>query len=57
MGMILGPYVGQSEENMRKAIKLAEEIAPSILWIDEIKKAFAGVINNFFRIGKGIWGR
>ncbi|MGD0282357.1 MAG: AAA family ATPase [Dissulfurispiraceae bacterium] len=43
MGMILGPYVGQSEENMRKAIKLAEAISPSVLWIDEMEKAFAGV--------------
>lgn len=43
MGMIMGPYVGQSEENMRRAIKLAESIAPSILWIDELEKAFAGI--------------
>lgn len=43
MGMILGPYVGQSEENIRKAIKLAESIAPSVLWIDEMEKVFAGV--------------
>ncbi len=45
MGMIMGPYVGQSEENMRKAIKLAEAIAPSVLWIDELEKAFAGIRN------------
>lgn len=43
MGMIMGPYVGQSEENIRKAIKLAEAIAPSVLWIDELEKAFAGI--------------
>lgn len=43
MGMILGPYVGQSEENIRKAIKIAESIAPAILWIDELEKGFAGV--------------
>lgn len=43
MGMILGPYVGQSEENIRKAIKLAEAIAPSVLWIDELEKAFSGI--------------
>lgn len=43
MGMIMGPYVGQSEENIRKAIKLAESIAPSVLWIDEIEKVFVGV--------------
>lgn len=42
MGMILGMYVGQSEENIRKAIKMAEAIAPSVLWIDELEKAFSG---------------
>lgn len=43
MGLILGPYVGQSEENIRKAIKLAESIAPCVLWIDEVEKALVGV--------------
>lgn len=43
MGKIMGPYLGQSEENMRKAILLAENISPSILWIDEIEKALSGV--------------
>ncbi|MHB1697498.1 MAG: AAA family ATPase [bacterium] len=46
MGLILGPYVGQSEENIRKAIKLAESIAPSTLWIDEVEKALVGVGRN-----------
>jgi len=43
MGRIMGQYLGQSEENLRKAIKVAESIAPSILWIDEIEKALSGV--------------
>lgn len=42
MGAIMGPYLGQSEENLRKAFKLAESVAPSILWIDELEKALAG---------------
>ncbi len=42
MGAVMGPYVGQSEENLRKAIRLAEAVAPSVLWIDEIEKALAG---------------
>jgi SpoVK/Ycf46/Vps4 family AAA+-type ATPase len=46
MGKILGPYLGQSEENLQKAIKIAESIAPSVLWIDEIEKALAGVKGN-----------
>lgn len=43
MGKILGKYVGESEENMRKAIALAEAISPCVLWIDELEKAFAGI--------------
>ena len=43
MGSMMGKYVGQSEENLRKAIKIAEAAAPCILWIDEIEKAFSGV--------------
>lgn len=39
----MGKYVGESEENMRKAIALAEAISPCVLWIDELEKAFAGI--------------
>ncbi|MCS7244688.1 MAG: AAA family ATPase [candidate division WOR-3 bacterium] len=43
MGLVLGPYVGQSEENIRKAIRLAEALSPCVLWIDELEKVFSGV--------------
>lgn len=43
MGRLMGKYVGESEENMRRAIALAEAIAPCVLWIDELEKAFAGI--------------
>lgn len=46
VGRLLGKYVGESEENMRKALKLSEAISPCVLWIDEIEKAFAGVGGN-----------
>lgn len=42
MGKIFNGIVGSSEENMRKAIKTAEAVSPSILWIDEIEKGFSG---------------
>jgi SpoVK/Ycf46/Vps4 family AAA+-type ATPase len=35
--------VGQSEENMRRALKMAEAVAPCVLWIDEIEKGLSGV--------------
>ncbi len=43
MGRVMGKYVGESESNMRRAISLAEAIAPCVLWIDELEKAFAGI--------------
>jgi SpoVK/Ycf46/Vps4 family AAA+-type ATPase len=42
IGKMFGSFVGSSEENMRRAIHVAESVAPAILWVDEIDKAFAG---------------
>lgn len=46
VGAIFGSLVGESEAGMRRAIATAEAVAPCILWIDEIEKAFAGVGNS-----------
>ena len=43
MGSMMGKYVGESESNLRKAIRIAEAVSPCVLWIDEIEKAFSGV--------------
>lgn len=43
VGRIFGSLVGQSEENIRKAIRVAESVAPCCLWADELEKGFAGV--------------
>lgn len=40
-GKIFNKYIGNSEENIRKVIKIAEAVSPSVLWIDEIEKGFA----------------
>src|SRR5438876_3194015 len=42
IGRMFGSLVGSSEENVRRAIAVAESVAPAILWVDEIDKAFAG---------------
>lgn len=42
IGRMFGSLVGSSEENMRRAIQTAESIAPAVLWVDEIDKAFSG---------------
>ena len=43
IGKLMGKYVGESEHNLSTAIKTAEAVAPCVLWIDELEKAFAGV--------------
>ncbi len=43
MGRIFSSLIGSSEENIRRAVKVAESIAPAILWIDEIDKGFSGM--------------
>jgi hypothetical protein len=40
-GRLYDKYVGESEKNFRRATALAEAMAPVVLWIDEIEKAFA----------------
>ncbi len=42
IGQVFGSLVGSSEDNMRRAIKVAESISPVIFWVDEIDKAFRG---------------
>jgi hypothetical protein len=43
VGSLMGSLVGQSEERTRKALRVTDAMAPCILFIDEIEKAFAGV--------------
>jgi len=40
-GRLYEKYVGESEKNFRRATMLAAAMAPVVLWIDEIEKAFA----------------
>jgi len=41
-GRLFNKYIGETERNVRRAIEVAESMAPSVLWIDELEKAFAG---------------
>jgi SpoVK/Ycf46/Vps4 family AAA+-type ATPase len=34
-------YIGESERNFKRAMETAERMAPVLLWIDELEKAFA----------------
>jgi SpoVK/Ycf46/Vps4 family AAA+-type ATPase len=40
-GRLYDKYVGESEKNFREAVRLAESMAPAVLWIDEIEKAMS----------------
>jgi SpoVK/Ycf46/Vps4 family AAA+-type ATPase len=40
VGSVFNPFIGASEENMRRAIKIAESLAPTVLWLDEVEKGF-----------------
>jgi SpoVK/Ycf46/Vps4 family AAA+-type ATPase len=42
MGRIYSGLVGSSEENLRRAIRVVESLAPVVLWVDEIEKGLAG---------------
>lgn len=46
MGSLLGSLVGQSESNMRQALKIADAMSPCILFCDEIEKALSGVASS-----------
>jgi len=43
VGRLFGGLVGESESRTRQMIQLAEALAPCVLWIDEIDKAFGGI--------------
>lgn len=47
IGQLMSKYVGESEANALQAIKLLDSLAPLVLWIDEIEKAFGGVGGGF----------
>lgn len=40
-GALYDKYIGESEKHLRKALDLAQQLAPIVLWIDEIEKGFA----------------
>ncbi len=40
-GALYDKYIGESEKRLRKSLEVAEQLAPLVLWIDEIEKGFA----------------
>lgn len=46
LSKLFGSLVGQTEKNTMKALRIAESMAPCVLWIDELEKGLAGAGNN-----------
>ncbi len=41
VGSLYDKFVGETERHLRQSFKIADAMAPCVLWIDEIEKAFA----------------
>jgi hypothetical protein len=46
IGTLMGSLVGQSEQNIRQALRIADAMAPCLVYVDEIDKALSGVASS-----------
>jgi len=46
IGSLMGSLVGQTESNIRQALKIADAMQPCVLMVDEIEKALSGVASS-----------
>ena len=46
IGALMGSLVGATEANIRQALRIADAMAPSIIFIDEVEKALSGVASS-----------
>lgn len=42
LGALRSKFVGESEANVRRALRVAGTVSPCVLWLDEVEKALAG---------------
>ena len=42
LGALKSKYVGESEQNLRKAFSVIESVGRCVVWLDEVEKALAG---------------
>jgi ATP-dependent 26S proteasome regulatory subunit len=40
-GTLYDKFIGESEKRLRKSLEVAEKLAPLVLWMDELEKAFS----------------
>jgi hypothetical protein len=46
VGSLMGSLVGQSEANIRQALRIIDAMAPAVCFLDEVEKAFSGVASS-----------
>jgi len=46
IGALMGSLVGSTEANIRQALRIADAMAPSIIFIDEVEKALSGAASS-----------
>jgi SpoVK/Ycf46/Vps4 family AAA+-type ATPase len=46
VGALLGSLVGQSEANVRQALRIIDAMAPCVAFLDEVEKALSGVASS-----------
>jgi hypothetical protein len=46
IGALMGSLVGQTEQRIREALRIADAMSPCVLFVDELEKALSGVGNN-----------
>ncbi|MCA9030743.1 MAG: AAA family ATPase, partial [Planctomycetaceae bacterium] len=44
IGALMGSLVGATEQNIRQALRIADAMAPCILFVDELEKALSGAL-------------
>ena len=46
VGSLMGSLVGQTESNVRQALRIVDAMSPAVLMVDEVEKALAGVASS-----------
>ncbi|MGB7160771.1 MAG: AAA family ATPase [Tepidisphaeraceae bacterium] len=46
VGALMGSLLGQTEQNVRHALRVADAMSPCVLFVDEIEKALAGAASS-----------
>ena len=54
---IFDKYIGETEKRIQKVFKVAEGLAPCVLWIDELEKVFAGTGADSASVDAGVSSR